>query len=175
VPLTLRHRHDWQQGIIRLKDGSVALVDPEDWPWIKPLAWHRCTRANSTLVYASHSFDDEHGKRQNILLHRYVLNLVNSDEVIVDHANGFGLDNRRSNLRACSAAENTYNKRKHRSSQWPYKGISGRTGRWTAEIQREGIRHHLGSFDSAEAAASAYDAAARRLFGEFARLNFPTP
>lgn len=47
-------------------------------------------------------------------------------------------------------------------------------GRWQAQIQAESRHRHLGYFDSAEDAARAYDGAARELFGEFARLNFPS-
>ncbi|MGA7730337.1 MAG: hypothetical protein WCD37_03580 [Chloroflexia bacterium] len=44
---------------------------------------------------------------------------------------------------------------------------------WVARIKRYGVGYYLGVFPTVEAAARAYDAAAVRLFGEFARLNFP--
>ena len=51
---------------------------------------------------------------------------------------------------------------------WPHK----LTGRFGARIQHLGIRYHLGYYDTAEAAARAYDEAAQRLHGEFACVNF---
>lgn len=54
-----------------------------------------------------------------------------------------------------------------------YKGVYKKRSRWAARIAVNGETTWLGTFKTEEEAARAYDAAAKRLHGEFARLNFP--
>jgi HNH endonuclease len=94
----------------------------------------------------------------------------------VDHTHTNGLDNRRSNLRWCTASQNLANARKRRGPYTStYKGgaLYARNGRYTAQIHAKGRKYHLG-YDRAEAdAARAYDEAALWLYGACARLNVP--
>lgn len=105
-----------------------------------------------------------------IFMHREIVNAPDGMEV--DHINGNQLDNRRCNLRICTHAQNTRNRKPHGSLP-RFKGVKAVDRRWCAQIMVNGIETYLGRFDSAVAAARAYDAAARRLHGEYARLNFP--
>jgi hypothetical protein len=56
-----------------------------------------------------------------------------------------------------------------------YRGVSwdSRGGKWLVQIWHGGKQHHLGYFADEEEAARAYDAQARELKGDAARLNFP--
>lgn len=91
----------------------------------------------------------------------------------IDHINGVRSDNRFSNLREATNAENSRNGRS-RPGTSKYKGVSWfkRDSKWVAHIMKDAKSYNLGYFDDEEDAARAYDAAAVRMFGDFARLNF---
>lgn len=93
----------------------------------------------------------------------------------VDHVNMNRSDNRACNLRAASRSENMRNVTKCATpTSSRYKGVSmTRHGKWAAEITVDKERIRLGRFWSEKDAAQAYDVAARKHFGEFARVNFP--
>src|SRR6185369_1147212 len=92
---------------------------------------------------------------------------------IVDHINGDTLDNRRSNLRLCTTAENNRNTR-GKNPKSGFKGVYPQfgTNTWQAKITVAGKVLCLGTFKEKEDAAKCYDLAAREHFGEFARTNF---
>lgn len=94
-------------------------------------------------------------------LHRVLLK-VSDTNIIVDHINGNGLDNRRENLRLTNKVGNALNMRVNinKNSKLPkgvYKGkpSSGKP-RFRAIIQIDKINWHLGTFDTPELAEAAY-------------------
>lgn len=91
----------------------------------------------------------------------------------IDHVNGNGLDNRRVNLRFASRSENCSNCRPSRNNRSGYKGVHWHKGakKWRSQIKTNGKRIHLGYFENKNDAARAYNEAAIRLHGSFARLN----
>jgi len=98
------------------------------------------------------------------------------DKVVVDHIDRDGLNNRRINLRRCTQAENSRNRKGSSLSRHGLKGVRLRTwdpaiAPYYAEIVYDGKRHHLGSYMTAEDAHRAYVEAAKRLHGEFARAE----
>ena len=103
------------------------------------------------------------------LLHRLILNPA--VEECVDHIDGNGLNNCRSNLRICTRAQNQRNMRAFKTNKSGYKGVDARRGGYRASIQDDGKRVYLGHFHTAEAAAFAYNQAAIARYGEFANLN----
>lgn len=107
-------------------------------------------------------------KRQ--YLHRYIMDAP--DGMQVDHIDGNRLNNTRSNLRVCTNMENNHNKPKRNSNKSGYKGVHRvKSGRWCAQITANYKCRSLGVFDTPEAAALAYNKAARELHGEFAYQN----
>ena len=115
---------------------------------------------------------DKRGRKKTTMLrlHRAILNPPK--EKIIDHIDHNGLNNKRSNLRICTMAQNAANRRKVKGSS-NFKGVSWhkRHQMWQAKIQR-GKWSHLGYFNDELEAAKAYDKAAKDLWGEFAKLNF---
>lgn len=94
----------------------------------------------------------------------------------IDHINGNPSDNRLENLREATRSENCRNKRSSKNSTSQYLGVNfyKHLGKWAARIkpEHENVKV-LGYFEDEKEAAMAYDNAARKIHGEFARLNFP--
>lgn len=113
------------------------------------------------------------GQSSTIYLHRAVMGEIPAG-MEVDHRNDNTFDNVRRNLRVCSKAGNAHNQRKQRRNTLSkYKGVSKSKGQWRSSIRFLSKQHHIGTYSSEVLAAQAYDREARRLFGEFACVNFP--
>jgi hypothetical protein len=112
----------------------------------------------------------------NYQAHRVIWKMVHGvDPDTIDHINGDQGDNRLDNLRDCSNAENSRNYRKPAGSS-QYRGVCWvkRDRAWAARISDgQGGKVSLGNHTEELSAALAYDAAARKLHGSFAVLNFP--
>jgi hypothetical protein len=106
------------------------------------------------------------GKRYTLLAHRIIWALTTGAWPAnqIDHRNGDPGDNRISNLREATAAENAQNIRAHDGGSSSFVGVSWnkRRRKWSAFIQSKGVRRGLGDFQTAEAAYAAYIEAKRR-------------
>lgn len=91
----------------------------------------------------------------------------------IDHINHVRDDNRWSNLRECTNAQNGANASKSKNNTSGYKGVSWNNGinKWTTQIMFNYKKIHLGCFHCKHEAALAYNAKALELHGEFACLN----
>lgn len=155
---------------IQLTRGKVALVDDRDFEAMSHYKWH--ARKGVRTWYAEGHGHREDGAPTHLSMHRLIMGAPEGMQV--DHIDGNGLNNTRENLRLCTRAENQFN-RACSGGKSKYKGVSlHRNGKkWRAQIWFADKRVDLGLFIDEEDAARAYDEAARRLFGQFARLNFP--
>ena len=89
----------------------------------------------------------------------------------IDHRDGNGLNNAWANLRLATNSQNKANTGRYKNSTTGLKGVSVErtTGKFLAQIQKDGQKVYLGLFPSPQQAHEAYLQAAKRLFGEFAR------
>lgn len=154
--------------VVEISGGNLTLIDDADFASVNEHIWSTSGVCEASKI--EYAWNGTIGR-----LHRFLLQPV--DGFSVDHINGDGLDNRRSNLRLCSNRENSHNaaKRATRNCSSAFKGVYLADKKyWCAQIQINGKKVNLGRFADELSAARAYDLAALEHFGEFARLNFPT-
>jgi hypothetical protein len=161
---------------VPLTRGLFATIDAADWPLVSQFKWHAVESRNSNGYYAgaclSRALQAIHGFR-TVSLHQFILGRPGK---LIDHRDGNGLNNRRNNLRIATTAGNAQNCRKQvRPTSSRFKGVSWskKYGRWVVFVCSNNRNKFFGNFDDEVEAGKAYDEAALRLFGEFARLNFP--
>jgi hypothetical protein len=153
---------------ILLTQGKVAVIDDRDLPIVAQGTWSLHRAKGSKTLYAIGRLP---GNPKKILMHRLLMGFPDGQ---VDHRDHDGLNNRRSNLRVADNITNHQNSPIRSDNTSGFKGVSWekRRSHWVARIHIDTRQVHLGSFSTAEQAARAYDAAARKAFGEFASLNF---
>lgn len=155
---------------IELTQGQIALIDDEDFDLVSQYKWYT-DKTKKTIYARAHNRKKNNGNQEKVKMHRLILNPP--DGLHTDHINGNGLDNRRSNLRACTKAQNAQNQRHKTGGSSKYKGVCWHklTKKWHASIGIDGKIKYLGLFIDEKEAAKAYNNAADANFGEFARLN----
>jgi len=151
---------------IKLTQGKETCVDSGEWSRVKCYKW-RARRCRSKFYAATTA----PGTRGGILyLHRFLL----PAPIEVDHKDRDGLNNRGTNLRSATVAQNQQNRKRGRDNTSGFRGVSWHrfSNHWRASIRVNKRQRHLGYFTEKQAAAQAYDEAAKKYFGGFASLNF---
>lgn len=156
--------------LIPLTQGKFAMVDDEDYAFLNHFKWFALKGPHT--FYAARKIVRD-GKRAVLFMHRV---LCPSLLPRTDHINGNGLDNVKSNLRPATPGMNKGNSFKWMpNASSKYKGIywHKKKGSWIARIGTPPNRIVLGTFSDELEAVRAYDAAATKYYGAFARLNLP--
>lgn len=149
--------------IYKLNDGTKVEIDEIDLPLLEKYSW----QSNDGYIFRSEQINRV---RKRYYLHREILNAPS--DMLVDHKDGNPRNNKRSNIRLCTQKENNQNRRKPITGKLSsYKGVKPRLGKYEASIGRGKSYQYLGTFESEEEAAIAYNDKAVELFGEFANLN----
>ncbi len=148
---------------IPLTQGKFALIDFEDFELVNQYKWHFSKSSNN---YGK-AIARPSRKGKAIRMHRLIMDAPDIFEV--DHINGNPLDNRKSNLRLVSHAQNQKNMSKHSDNKTGYKGVSfhKKANKYQVFVGKK----YIGLFIDIKEAAKAYNIAALEHFGEFARLN----
>lgn len=137
------------------KTDQVALVDAEDFERVNQYPWH----------ISSNGYVVTFKNRKAILLHRFIMNFPRG---LVDHRFGNKLDNRKSELRVATKSQNAANTR---VAPHKFKGVFPNGKRFMARTKLMGKPVYIGTYDTPEEAAKAYNVKAVELFGEFAKVN----
>lgn len=157
---------------IRIGKDRFALVDQADYDFIKDYLWY-CS-ANKWGAYVQGFPKGQAGNnRKRVSMHRVILNAPKG--MCVDHINGNGLDNRRGNIRLCTPAENSYNRKLQHNSTSGHRGVYWHKAsrRWRARISYARENISLGYYNNLEDAAKAYKEAAKKYYGEFCPIEKP--
>lgn len=155
--------------IIFFRDGGCFHIDADDFDEVSKHSWHNGRRGYPTSCTSRR---DPCGHK-TITLHRLILGDCPGYDV--DHISGDKMDNRKVNLRICTHQSNMFNQKFRNTNTSGFSGVHWNIAarKFEAYVHKDGKKYYLGLFDSPFEAAKARDAESLRLFGDFARLNFP--
>lgn len=153
---------------IKLSQGKVTLVDDEDFDFFNQWKWDS-QKSRNTYFAKRYARIKEKFSERTILMHRVIMKTPQG--MVVDHIDGNGLNNQRSNLRNCSNTENLRNQRINKNNTSGAKGVSRNRNKWMASIRINGKQKNLGRYTDKKDAVIAYNEAAKKHYGEFALLN----
>ncbi len=153
--------------VIKITKGYTVMVDDEDYEYLNQWKWS--VNDSCKTLYAARMIRTN-GKRKYTNMHRFILG-INDSSILIDHRDGNGLNNQKSNLRIATISQNTANRK---NSKNKYLGVNKRIQdgniRWRATCKKNGIAY-CKNFKTEEEAALAYNEMAEALHGEFAKLN----
>lgn len=149
--------------LIPLTKGKFAIIDQSDYQLVSKYKWYAHKSPRATSFYA-------HNKGKKLIqMHRLIMGITDR-RILIDHKDHDGLNNRRSNLRIVTLAQNAQNSRVSKNTSSKYRGVwwNKEKNKWSVQVNRK----HVGHFKTEDEAGLAYNKKATELYGEFASLNF---
>lgn len=161
--------------ILHSSIGQEIFIDNDLYPILSKYTWRSISKGNT--YYAIKQIGSK--KRKTLYMHRYIMGLQLIDgteihpEILIDHINQCGLDNRKINLRISTKSTNAMNSKKRKNCSSKYKGVSWNKihKKWEVYINLNKRRIRLGYYLNEQEAAIAYNNAAKEFHKEFACLN----
>lgn len=160
-------RADGRVAYVQLNRGFEAIIDTADVAMVRNIRWRAWVGSHG------HAYAIGYISGKQVFMHRLLLSAERGQ--FVDHADGDGLNNRRANIRICTASQNMANKAVCRRNKLRAKGVSidshARCRPYRASIKPNGKTIHLGRYATVEEASAAYRGASIALFGKFSRTE----
>lgn len=144
-----------------------CLVDIDDYEnRIKPLGTKIFMYENG---YCYFRFSGSIQDRKKIKLHRYLMDVIDKEDIVIDHINRNPLDNRKSNLRKCNTVLNTYNKDYNSNSTSKVKGVSWNKAmqKWRGQVQVNGVRIYTHPYKSFEECCKVTEGLRKQMYEEY--------
>ena len=152
---------------IKLTQGKFTIIDSEDYKYLNQFKW-QIDKDDYAVRKASRKF----GKpRKTFRMAREIMKFPKNKEV--DHKNHDKLDNRKTNLRICTHAQNQMNRNLQKNNTSGFSGIlwSSQKNKWIAQIHKNNKKIHLGSFKKIESAILTRKNAEKLYYGNFANYG----
>jgi len=134
--------------IYNRKDNREMLFDADDFDKVNQYTWH-IVKDITTTDYVNTNIRNLNKKYKSLRAHRLLMN--EPINMLVDHINGNGLDNRKSNLRIADDTINNHNNTKAKGYCWHKKNKI-----YTAYITANKKKIYLGSYNTEAEARAAY-------------------
>lgn len=135
---------------IKLTKNMVAIVDDEDFERVNNYKW--CATKNGSKTYALN----------NKNIRKYMHHFIFGKKVLIDHIDGNGLNNCKSNLRESDKSKNAANSKRIGVH---YNKLNKN---WRSRIMKDNKLYEIGSFKTMEEALLAYRKKKKELFGDHA-------
>lgn len=139
--------------MIQLTMGLSVKVDDDDYEILSKFKWQAKNPRKDTY-YAARSIRMSNGKQKTVGMHRFITNCP--DGYDVDHIDGDGLNNCKSNLRVVTRRQNLQNRHSKTSSSYVGVSFDKNKGKWVSYIRINNKRVALGTFIDEMSAANAY-------------------